>query len=812
MTILWLYAPLNPPIRGFFVGELSTFTPQVNGAIVEVSRYYSLIKHIMTKQLPKAHFKQIRKRDGRIVDWDQTRVMGAVKKAMTVAEEGDIMKDPPRVSAEVVRILSKRFPTGHIPQVEEVQDAVEETLISLDFPKTAKSYILYREERSKLRLENKTVPDRVKKLVEESRKYFRNNLSEFVYYQTYARWVEEENRRETWIETVDRYVNFMKENLGSKLKEGEYEEIREYILNMKALGSMRLLQFAGKATRSTNVAAYNCSFTAPKEWQDFGEIVYILMCGTGVGFSVEEQTVGLLPIIKRQIGGKISMYVIPDSREGWADALVHGLKTWSSGKDVEFDYSKLRPRGARLKTMGGRSSGPEPLKNLLNFTRERMLACQGRRLKSIDAHDIICKIGETVVAGGVRRSALLSLSDLDDTGMREAKNGQFYLTHPERSMANNSVAYSEKPTMPQFLDEWVNLAKAGSGERGIFNRGSLKEQFPTRRWKIFEPDAQTSGTNPCGEIILKSKEFCNLSEVVARVDDTVDTLMDKVRVATILGTYQATLTDFPYLSEEWKKNCEEEALLGVSITGQWDCPVLRNASVFRKLKEVAVDTNRKYAERFGINRSTAVTCVKPSGNGSQLFDSSSGMHPRHARYYIRRVRIESHNPIFKMLRDSTVPYEPEVGQSKETATTFVVEFPIKAPSAKGTVYKDDLSALEQLNFWKTVKENFTEHNPSTTISVGEDEWLRVGSWVYENWDMIGGLSFLPRSQHVYRLAPYEEITQEKYNELSAKFPEIDFSKLVLYENEDMTEVKKELACVSGVCEVDYSPSILPIKS
>jgi len=766
----------------------------------------------MTKQTQKIHFKQIRKRDGRIVDWDQTRVINAVKKAMTIAEEGDVMKDPQRVSAEVVRILSKKFPSDHIPQVEEVQDVVEETLILLDFPKTAKSYILYREERSKLRSENKIVPERVKKLVEESRKYFRNNLSEFVYYQTYARWVEEENRRETWVETVDRYMNFMKENLGSKLKEGEYEEIREYILNMKALGSMRLLQFAGKATRSTNVAAYNCSFIAPKEWQDFGEIVYILMCGTGVGFSVEEQTVGLLPIIKRRVEGKVSTYVIPDSREGWADAFVHGLKTWSSGKDVEFDYSKLRPRGARLKTMGGRSSGPEPLRNLLNFTRERILACQGRRLKSIDAHDIICKIGETVVAGGVRRSALLSLSDLDDTGMREAKNGQFYLNHPERSMANNSVSYNEKPTMPQFLDEWINLAKAGSGERGIFNRGSLKEQFPTRRWKIFEPDAQTSGTNPCGEIILKSKEFCNLSEVVARVDDTVDTLMDKVRIAAILGTYQATLTDFPYLSEEWKKNCEEEALLGVSITGQWDCPVLRNPSVFRKLKEVAVDTNRKYAERFGINRSTAVTCVKPSGNGSQLFDSSSGMHPRHARYYIRRVRIESHNPIFKMLRDTAVPYEPEVGQSKETATTFVVEFPVKAPSAKGTVYKDDLSALEQLNFWKTVKENFTEHNPSTTISVGEDEWLRVGSWVYENWDMIGGLSFLPRSQHVYRLAPYEEITQEKYNELSAKFPEIDFAKLILYENEDMTEVKKELACVSGVCEIDYQPTVLPAKS
>jgi ribonucleoside-diphosphate reductase alpha chain len=595
----------------------------------------------------------------------------------------------------------------------------------------------------------------------------------------------------------------MKTNLGDKLKDKEYQEIEEYMLGMKALGSMRLLQFAGKAAAGSNVAAYNCSFIAPAKWQDFGEIIYILMCGTGIGYSIEEQTVAQLPIIKRQTGDKAKTYVIADSREGWADALVHGLTQWSEGKDVAFDYSQLRPRGARLKTMGGRSSGPDPLKNLLNFTRERMLARQGRRLKTIDAHDIVCKIGEVVVAGGVRRSALISLSDLDDSEMRAAKNGQFYLNHPERSMANNSAAYNEKPTMDEFLDEWVNLAKSGSGERGIFNRGGLKAQLPTRRWKVFEKDKDTSGTNPCGEIVLKSKQFCNLTEVVARPEDTEESLMEKVRVATILGTYQATLTDFPYLSKEWKENCEEEALLGVSITGQWDCPALRKPIVFRKLKEVAIETNRKYAERFGINRSTCITTVKPSGNGSQLFDSSSGMHPRHAPYYIRRVRIESHNPIFRMLRDLGVPHHPEVGHSAETATTYVLEFPIKAP--KSDHYKDDLTALEQLEYWKMVKENYTEHNPSTTISVGESEWLSVGNWVYENWDMVGGLSFLPRSNHVYRLAPYEEITAEQYTQLAKNFPYIDFSKLVLYEREDATEVKKELACASGTCEVDVVP-------
>ena len=762
-----------------------------------------------TKRGAKKSFvtPEIRKRHGTKVPYEAERIATAAWKAMKASGEGD-EKTAGLVGQAVVRELSglvKQGGKGYLPTVEGVQDLVEKQLILHNLVKASKAYILYRQRRSELRQEKGEVPKEVRDLTIESKKYFRNQLSEFVYYTTYSRWLEEKNRRETWIETISRYVDFMRKNLGDKLKEKEYEEIHEYMLGMKTLGSMRLLQFAGKPVERDNVAAYNCAFIAPSVWQDFGEIMYILMRGTGIGFSVEEQTVGLLPIIKRQIGEKASTHVIPDSAEGWADSLVHGMKTWSSGKDVVFDYSQLRPRGARLKTMGGRSSGPDPLRNLINFTRERMLSRQGRRIKTIDAHDIICKIGEVVVAGGVRRSALISLSDLDDTDMREAKNGQFYLTQGQRSMANNSVAYNEKPTMDQFLDEWINLAKNGSGERGIFNRGGLKAQLPTRRWKAFEKDKDSSGTNPCGEIVLKSKQFCNLSEVVARPEDTEETLMEKVRVATILGTYQATLTNFPYLSKTWKENCEEEALLGVSITGQHDCPALQKPIVFRKLKEIAIETNRKYAERFGINRSTCITTVKPSGNGSQLFDSSSGMHPRHAPYYIRRVRIESHNPIFKMLRDMGVPYHPEVGHSAETATTFVLDFPIKAPKSK--VYKDGLTAIEQLNYWKMVKENYTEHNPSTTISVGADEWLSVGNWVYENWDMIGGLSFLPRSNHVYRLAPYEEITEEQYNELTKKFPQIDFSKLVLYEAQDNTEVKKELACASGTCEID-----LPVAS
>ena len=726
---------------------------------------------------------------------------------MRASGEGE-EKGAARVAKAVVKdleSLAKSSSSDFLPTVEGAQDLVEKQLILHNFVKTSKAYILYRERRSEFRREKGEVPKEVRELVVQSKAYFRNQLAEFVYYSTYSKWLPEKNRREAWIETIDRYIGFMRNKLGDKLAAEEYSEVREYMLGMKALGSMRLLWSAGPAAEGSNVATYNCAYIAPTKWQDFAEIIYVLMCGTGMGFSVEHQTVELLPIIKRQSGDKAARFVILDSREGWADALAYGLETWSSGHDVEFDYSEIRPAGARLKTMGGRASGPDPLRNLLDFARSKMLARQGRRLTTIDVHDIICKIGEVVVAGGVRRSALISLSDLDDQEMREAKNGQFYLTHPERSMANNSAIYDEKPSLPNFLDEWLNLVKSGSGERGIFNRSGLRHQLPARRWKLIAPgphstDPWVPGTNPCGEIILQSKQFCNLSEVVARSDDTEDTLLEKVRIATILGTFQASLTHFPYLSKEWKKNCESEALLGVSITGQFDCKAVRQPNTLRKMKEVAIETNRKYAARFGINPSTCITCVKPSGNVSQLTDAASGMHPRHAPHYIRRVRIQSHNPLFRMLKDLGVPYHPEVGQHADTATIFVLDFPVKAPP--GSPFRDDLTALDQLTHWQIVKDNFTEHNPSTTISVSEDEWLRVANWVYEHWDIIGGLSFLPRAENVYRLAPYEAITEERYNELMKNFPAIDFSKLVLYEMEDTTTSAKELACVSGVCEID----------
>ena len=748
----------------------------------------------------KSPILSVRKRNGTTAPFDIEHISNAVFKAMRSTGEGEHKEADfiaRKVESELKRVA--KIVKDFIPTVEGIQDIVEKELILEDFVKTAKAYILYREERARAREEKGEIPEEVKKYVAEGKKYFRNPMSEFVYYRTYSRWLPTAGRRETWIETVDRYMSFMNENLGNKLTEKEYAEVREAILKQEAMPSMRLLWSAGDAARKTNVTGYNCSFIAPACSQDLGEIMYLLMCGTGVGYSVESQNAQMFPQIKKQTGKMIPTHTVIDSKEGWADAYVLGVNTWFSGADIKFDYSKLRPAGARLITMGGKSSGPEPLISLMDFTRERMMKKQGRRFSNLDLHDIVCKIGEVVVSGGVRRSALISLSDLDDHDMRHAKDGQFYLTDPQRMMANNSAVYWQKPSNAEFLDEWVSLMKGGSGERGIFNRGSIPKQVPARRWKTLEKDFDTCGVNPCGEIILKSKQFCNLSEIVARADDTEESLLKKARIAAILGTYQSSLTNFGYLSKEWKENCEEERLLGVSITGQWDCKAVRDPKVMQKLRDEAVKMNKEYAKRFGINASAAVTAVKPSGTVSQLVDAASGMHPRNSQYYIRRIRIAATDSLFKMMKDQGVPYHPEVGQSDENAVTYVLEFPVKAPEK--SIFKNDQTALDQLEYWKMVKENFTEHNPSVTISVGDDEWISVANWIYSNWDIVGGLSFLPRSNHVYRLAPYEEISKEKYEEMTKKFPEIDFAKIVTYEREDQTQGSKELACVAGVCEI-----------
>jgi ribonucleoside-diphosphate reductase alpha chain len=527
--------------------------------------------------------------------------------------------------------------------------------------------------------------------------------------------------------------------------------------------------------------------------------MYILMCGAGLGFTAESENVHKLPQIKKQKGGKVKRHVVGDDKEGWADALVLGLKTWYNGGDIEFDYSEVRPAGARLVTAGGRASGPEPLVTLMSFARSKILAKQGKRLSNINVHDIICKIGEVVVAGGVRRSALISLSELDDLEMRDAKKGQFYISDPQRSLANNSTIYDSRPTAEEFLDEWTALVKSKSGERGIFNRGSLLKQIPERRRKTWKEQEQP-GVNPCGEILLRSKQFCNLTSIVVRKEDTLADMKRKIRLATILGTYQASLTDFGYLSKEWKKNCDEEALLGVSITGYYDNELVRTDGVLNKLRKYSVEVNKKYAKKVGVKQSASITCVKPHGNSSQLLDTASGMHPRFAEYYVRRVRINHTDPLLQLAKDQGVPCYPEVGQSQEHATAFVLEFPVKSP--KNSVFKDDISAIDLLKEWKRLKENFTHHNPSATIYVSDDEWMKVSNFVYENWEVIGGLTFLPRSDHIYQLAPYEEIDKKEYNKRIKEIGKLDFSKLMQYENQDNTQGSKEYACVGGLCELD----------
>ena len=752
-----------------------------------------------------AKIKSIRRRTGEVVSFELTRVARAVVKAFEVTGEGS-EEQADKVANKIFKTLldlredlvSKNKGAKFLPTVELVQDFVEKELMKDGFTDTAKKYILYRNKRSELRASFGPVSEAVRLAVEESSKYFSNPYSEYIFYQFYSRWVPELGRRETWIETVDRYMAYMKENLENKLTTKEYADAREAILNQDICPSMRLLWSSGKACRQSNVWAYNCSYIAPTCPQDLGEIMYVSMCGAGLGFAVEWENVQQFPQIKKQINEKPATHVVIDSKEGWADAFVLGLTTWFNGKDIKFDYSEIRPAGARLETAGGKASGPQPLMDLMEFAKRKILAKQGRRLSNIDMHDIICQIGMIVVAGGVRRSALISLSELEDTEMRDAKKGQFYLTEGQRSMANNSAVYNAKPGAEEFLDEWTSLVKSKSGERGIFNRAGLEKQVPARRWAAIKDERQM-GLNPCGEIYLRSKQFCNLTSIVIRPKDTVATLKRKMELATLLGTYQSTLTNFGYLSKKWKENCEEERLLGVSLTGYYDNPIIRTDKVLDTLKANSVETNKKYAKRFGINPSTAITCVKPHGNSGQLLGVGSGMHPWFAPYFIRRVRISHTDTLLQMARDQGVPCVPEVSQAEGSATTYVLEFPVKAP--EGAIFKDEVSALDLMKEWKRLKEHFVEHNPSATIYVGPDEWIAVGNFVYENWDWVGGLSFLPRSEHVYQLAPYEAITKEEYERRTRAIGTIDFSKLSQYEAVDNTTGAKEFACVSGVCEI-----------
>ena len=742
---------------------------------------------------------QVEKRDGRLVPFDFDKISTAIHKAMLETEEGD-REDAALVAHQVAGELgrfAKKF-KGFLPTVEGGQDLVEKYLILNDYVKTAKAYILYRAERAKQRAMDALVPADVRAKILESSKYFETPYQEFIFYQFYSRWNDELGRRETWVEAIDRFMDFMHERLGTRLTQKEYAEVREGILTRDVCPSMRLLWSAGKAAREMHATAYNCAYIAPTSWRDLSEIMYVSMCGAGCGFTVEPENVEQFPQIQKQTGKKSQTIVVEDDKVGWCNAFVAACEAWASGNEVGIDYSLIRPVGARLGRMGGRASGPAPLQELMQFTRRKMLARQGRRLTTLDVHDIACQIGLIVVAGGVRRSALISLSALDDRDMRDAKKGSFWQSEGQRSMANNSAVYEVKPSAAEFFEEWTALVTSGSGERGIFNRGGLEKQLPKRRWDVLK-DKKQVGVNPCGEIYLQSKQFCNLTSIVVRPADTMTSMKRKMRLATILGTYQATLTDFEYLSKEWKENCDAEQLLGISITGYYDNKIVRNDKNLEELQSDSVKVNKEYAKRFKRNPSTAITCVKPHGNSGQLLGVGSGMHPWYAPYYIRRVRISANDPLLRLAEDQGVPIRPEVGYSTSNATTMVLEFPVKAP--EGAVVSKDVPALAMLHEWKRLKEHFTDHNPSVTIYVSDDEWLAVANFVYANWDLVGGLSFLPRKDHVYQLAPYEEITKDEFERRKKQLGVVDFSRLVLYENNDQTVGAKELACAGGVCEI-----------
>jgi ribonucleoside-diphosphate reductase alpha chain len=635
--------------------------------------------------------------------------------------------------------------------------------------------------------------------------YIENPYENFIAISRYARWMETENRRETWGETVDRYFEFMLKNLSEKHNYSPdtklVDELRQMVFERSVMPSMRSVMTAGPALERDNVAGYNCSFLPADSLRSFDEAMYILMCGTGVGYSVESVYIDKMPVINEHFEKSDTVIVVGDSKAGWAKALRELLALLWQGQIPTWDVSQVRPSGARLKTFGGRASGPAPLVNLFEFCVDIIQNAAGRKLKSIEAHDIMCKIGEVVVVGGVRRSAMISLSDLNDHDMAKAKSGAWWEYNGQRALANNSVSYMTKPSMSDFISEWKNLYDSQSGERGIYNVAAAQAQAAKNGRR--DPNIRY-GTNPCSEIILRPYQFCNLSEIIVREGDTKETLNRKVELATILGTWQSTLTDFKYLRKIWKDNTEEERLLGVSITGQFGHELMSGrqgldklTQILSELKITAIATNDAEADKIGINRAAAITCVKPSGTVSQLTGVSSGMHPWHNEYYIRTVRGDKKDPLTRFLVDSGVPAEDDVMKPNDTT---VFSFPVKAP--KNAVLRKDLTAIEHLETWLVYQRAWCEHKPSITVSVKEDEWMGVGAWVYKHFDELSGISFLPYSDHTYKQAPYQDATEEEYNKLVDLMPnEIRWSDIAFYELEDNTTGTQDLACAAGYCEV-----------
>ena len=638
---------------------------------------------------------------------------------------------------------------------------------------------------------------------------------EYIHLSRYARWDYDLGRRETWDETVGRYFNFFTEWLEEKhdykLENGQRIELENSVKELKVMPSMRCLMTAGPALEKENVAGYNCAYIKVDSPRSFDEILYVLMNGTGVGFSVEEEYTNQLPAVPEELYDTDTVVVVADSKLGWAKAFKELVSLLYGGHIPKWDVSKVREAGAPLKTFGGRASGPAPLVDLFKFTINTFKSSLGRKLHPVECHDIVCKTAEIVVVGGVRRSALISLSNLNDREMRFAKHGEWYTHNVQRALANNSVNYKEKPDVGTFMREWLSLYDSKSGERGIYNGMSAKKTVEQLNERYKDEDGkfitrriarEDFGTNPCSEIILRSREFCNLSECVVRREDTRESLKEKVRTAAILGTFQSTLTEFKYLSREWKKNCDEERLLGVSLTGIMDSPLTNGSKkgldkLLEELRTVAYETNKEWADKLGIPVSAAITCVKPSGTVSQLVDSASGIHARHNPYYIRTVRADNKDPLCKLMKNMGFPNEVDVTKPEHTT---VFSFPMKTP--KGAVCRMDMTALEQLELWKVYAESWCEHKPSVTISVKEDEWVEVAAWVYEQFDSISGISFLPFSEHAYRQAPYQDCTEEEYKETVKTMPKnVDWAKLSKYESQDYTIASQEMACTAGGCEI-----------
>ncbi|MCA9958305.1 MAG: hypothetical protein KC443_04695 [Anaerolineales bacterium] len=733
--------------------------------------------------------QQIVKRDGRIVAFDITRIENALRKCFAS------LGSEPHTSVEelahqVMNVVAAKY---DLPTVEAIQDIVEMALQAAGEYDAAKHYILYRAEHAKMRTK-RPVPDEVRLAFAESDRYFPTQLQKFQFYDKYSRFNYELGRRETWIETVSRAVDYLKELSDYRLPTEVYERVRKGILEMKVMPSMRLLAMAGPAARRNNIALYNCSYMPVDSIDSFVEALIISMSGCGVGFSVERRYVEQFPRIARQKGNPPATIVVLDSSEGWAQAVRAGLEAWFHGEDVEFDYSEVRLAGAPLRVKGGRASGPEPLRKMLDFARARILSRQGGFLRPLDAHDIMCAVGDAAVSGGVRRTAMISLFDYDDQEMRHCKDGDFWRTNSQRWNANNSAVWPERELTQTEVTRFVlDMVESGRGEPGIFNRKAAVENRPPRRQPV------AFGTNPCGEILLRPYQFCNLTSAVSRVDDTLETLSEKVELAAIIGTIQSMATYFPGLRPQWQQNCQEERLLGVDLNGQMDSPAAQDPDIQERLRQVAVETNKLYATMLGVNQSTAVTCVKPSGNSSQLLNSASGLHARWAPYYIRNVRVGAHSPVFKVLHDAGVPMDPENGQTRDNANTWVVHFPVKAPV--GAVTRNQRSALEQCEFWLQNKIHYTEHNPSVTITYQPDEVLDLIKWIWNHQDKIGGMAFLPAFDAQYDQMPYVEITRETYEQLASDFPEIDFSKIYRYEEEDLTNAAQEFACLAGGCDM-----------